>query len=86
MATRPCSTCRKALPEECFSRKKNGELGKTCAPCRERQAARRRAREPRVLLDAPAPGHPFGTRFLCADARDVLGEVERPDLIVTDPP
>jgi len=98
MPTRGCSTCRKPLPEELFFRKPNGELGKTCAPCREKQAAKRRARagavlqperrapEPRVLLDAPAPGHPFGARILWADARDVLGDVERPDLIVTDPP
>jgi len=98
MATRKCSTCRKALPEELFSRKRSGELGKTCAPCLEKYAGKRRARaeaagrlerrapEPKVLLDAPAPGCAFGARLLWADARDVLGEVERPDLIVTDPP
>src|SRR5262245_47687961 len=95
MSTRKCSTCRKPWPEELFSRKRNGELGKTCAACREKRearrsgragAARRPAPEPRVLLDAPAPGFPFGARLVWADARDVLGEAERPDLIVTDPP
>jgi DNA modification methylase len=39
-----------------------------------------------VLLDIPAPGYAFWARLLCADARDVLDSVERPDLIVTDPP
>jgi hypothetical protein len=34
----------------------------------------------------PAPGFPFWSRLYWGDSREVLGEIERPDLIVTDPP
>jgi hypothetical protein len=38
------------------------------------------------LLDASAPGVPFWSRLYCADSTLVLADVERPDLLLTDPP
>lgn len=38
------------------------------------------------LLDIAANGFPFWSRLYCARSQDVLGDVERPDLLLTDPP
>lgn len=84
-----CSTCHRDQAEALFQRGKR-QL-KTCAPCREERAVRRTrdARAPaapKIALDIPAPGVPFRARLYHADALDLLGSIERPDLIVTAPP
>jgi 16S rRNA G966 N2-methylase RsmD len=38
------------------------------------------------LLDVSADGFPFWSRVYCARSQEVLGDVERPDLLLTDPP
>lgn len=99
-----CSTCHRAQPESSFATRKDGSLGKTCARCREKQAARQRElvardpegyraasrqrareskarrRQPEVLLDT------WWVKFFHGDSRYVLDHIERPDLVITDPP
>ena len=45
-----------------------------------------RKQRPRLALEIRAAGVPFWARLYHADSLNVLGGIERPDLIVTDPP